>query len=111
VEIWVLETLSFLATRDIHMDLPQHNLYIAWLGNKSSCSVPHLLSSKVAGPICYGVDVVLLVGSYESVNCQQAVKFKALFSSYQKPKTFQDFQLHRILRHMHGVLNINKNKN
>jgi len=36
---------------------------------------------------------------------------KALFSSPQKPKTFQDSSSHRILRHMHGTLNIDKNKN
>ena len=36
---------------------------------------------------------------------------KALFSSLKKPKTFQVFPSHRILRHMHGALNIDKNKN
>jgi hypothetical protein len=35
----------------------------------------------------------------------------ALFSSPQKAKSFQDFPSHRILRHMHGVLNIDENKN
>jgi hypothetical protein len=32
-------------------------------------------------------------------------------ASLQKPKSFQDFPSHRILRHMHGVLNIDENKN
>jgi len=35
----------------------------------------------------------------------------ALFSSCQKPKSFQDFPSHRILRHIHEILNIDKNKN
>ena len=35
----------------------------------------------------------------------------SLFSSPQKPKTFQDSLSHRILRHMHAVLNIDENKN
>jgi len=34
--------------------------------------------------------------------------YQALFSSYQKPKSFQDFSSHRILRHMHEALNIDK---
>jgi len=29
----------------------------------------------------------------------------------QKPKTFQNFQLHRILRHIYETLNIDGNKN
>ena len=36
---------------------------------------------------------------------------KALFSSPQNPKSFQDSLSHRILRHMHEALNIDKNKN
>jgi hypothetical protein len=36
---------------------------------------------------------------------------KALFTSTQKPKNFQDFSSHRIFRHMNGVLNIDENKN
>jgi len=35
----------------------------------------------------------------------------ALFSSPQKPKFFQDFSSHRILGHMHEVLDIDENKN
>jgi len=35
----------------------------------------------------------------------------ALFSFLKKPKTFQDSPSHRILRHMHDTLNIDKNKN
>jgi len=35
---------------------------------------------------------------------------RALFSSPQTPKTFQDSMSHRILRHMHGALNIDKTK-
>jgi len=35
----------------------------------------------------------------------------ALFSSPQKAKSFQDSPSHRILHHMHRVLNINENKN
>ena len=35
----------------------------------------------------------------------------ALFSSPQKPKTFQDFSSYQILRYMHGALNIDENKN
>ena len=34
----------------------------------------------------------------------------ALFTSTQKPKIFQDSPSHRIFRHMHGVLNIDENK-
>jgi hypothetical protein len=37
--------------------------------------------------------------------------FKALFTSTQKRKIFQDSPSHRIFRHMHGVLNIDENKN
>jgi len=36
---------------------------------------------------------------------------KALFSSPQKPKSFQDSLSHRIFRHIHEVLNIDENKN
>jgi hypothetical protein len=36
---------------------------------------------------------------------------KALYSSHQKPKSFQDSPSHRILRHMHEALNIDENKN
>jgi len=32
----------------------------------------------------------------------------ASFSSSKKPKTFQDFSSHRILRHTHGTLNIDE---
>jgi len=38
-------------------------------------------------------------------------KSKALFSSPQKAKSFQDSPSHRILRHMHEALNIDKSKN
>jgi len=40
-----------------------------------------------------------------------SMDIKALFSSPQKTKTFQDSPSHRILRHMHGALNIDENKN
>ena len=33
-----------------------------------------------------------------------------MFNLPQKPIFFQDFMLHRILRHMHGALNIDENK-
>jgi len=36
---------------------------------------------------------------------------KALFSSLQNLKTFQDFSSHQILWYMHIALNIDKNKN
>jgi hypothetical protein len=36
---------------------------------------------------------------------------KALFTSNPKHKIFQDSSSHRIFRHMHGVLNIDENKN
>ena len=36
---------------------------------------------------------------------------KALFSSPKNLKNFQDFPSHRILRHMHGALNTDENKN
>jgi hypothetical protein len=36
---------------------------------------------------------------------------EALFSSPGKPKTFQNFPLYRILRHIHVALNIDENKN
>ena len=35
----------------------------------------------------------------------------ALFTSIIKPKIFQDSLSHRIFRRMHGVLNIDENKN
>ena len=35
----------------------------------------------------------------------------ALFSSTQKLKKFQDYLSYRILRHTHGALNIDENKN
>jgi len=35
----------------------------------------------------------------------------ALFSSPQKTKNFQDSPSYRILRHMHGALHIDENKN
>ena len=44
-------------------------------------------------------------------NSTSGLCYLGLFSSHQKPKTFQDSSSHRILRHMHGALNINKNKN
>jgi len=37
--------------------------------------------------------------------------FKALFSSQKILQNFSDFLSHRIFRHMHGVLNIDENKN
>jgi len=40
-----------------------------------------------------------------------SLRTKALFSSPQKSKTFQDFPSHRILRHMHEAQNIDENKN
>jgi hypothetical protein len=36
---------------------------------------------------------------------------KALFSSQKILQNFSDFPSHRIFRHMHEVLNIDKNKN
>jgi len=36
---------------------------------------------------------------------------RALFSSPQKAKSFQDFLSNQILRHMHRVLNKDENKN
>jgi len=39
------------------------------------------------------------------------VVLPALFSSSRKPKTFQDFSSHQILKHMHEALDINENKN
>ena len=36
---------------------------------------------------------------------------KALFTFNLKPKFFQDSPSYRIFRHMHGVLNIDENKN
>ena len=36
---------------------------------------------------------------------------QALFSSQKVPKNFQDFPSHRILRHIHETLDIDKNKN
>ena len=36
---------------------------------------------------------------------------KALFSSQKVLQNFSDFSSHRIFRRMHGVLNINENKN
>jgi len=36
---------------------------------------------------------------------------KALFTSTQKPKIFEDSPLHRIFRRMHRVLNVDENKN
>jgi len=41
----------------------------------------------------------------------ESILTKALFSSPQKPKTFQNFPSHRILWHMHRALNVDKNKN
>jgi len=41
---------------------------------------------------------------------RERAKIKALFSSPQKPKIFQDFLSHRTLRYIHGALNIHKNK-
>ena len=35
----------------------------------------------------------------------------ALFSSHKKPKTFQDYPSHRILRHMYRALNVDEDKN
>jgi len=40
-----------------------------------------------------------------------AFETRALFSSPQKPKSFQDSPSHRIFRHMHETLNIDENKN
>ena len=42
---------------------------------------------------------------------QEQIQNKALFTSYQKPKIFQDSPSHQIFRRMHGVLNIDENKN
>jgi len=39
------------------------------------------------------------------------VMIKALFRYIQKPKTLQDSPSHRILRHMHEILNVDKKNN
>ena len=39
------------------------------------------------------------------------INIKALFTSTQKPKNFQDSPSYRIFRCMHVVLNIDENKN
>ena len=50
--------------------------------------------------------------SFESENCTTSEKLsRALFSSPQKAKSFQDSPSHRILRDMHEALNINESKN
>jgi len=55
---------------------------------------------------------VLCVSSILSTTRKSALSCPsgALFSSLQKQKTFQDSLSHRILWHMHGALNIDKNK-
>jgi len=47
-----------------------------------------------------------IFSSYEDMKWDEA---KALFSSHQNPKSFQDSPSHRILRYMHESLNIDKN--
>jgi len=54
---------------------------------------------------------MLLVIVYPSFAFPRNKLAKALFTSTQKPKIFQNFPSHRIFRRMHGVLNINENKN
>jgi hypothetical protein len=55
----------------------------------------------------------LLLFELNTQNCTLGVRKRTwvLFTSYQKPKNFQDFPSHRIFRYMHGVLNIDENKN
>jgi len=47
----------------------------------------------------------------KTINMFSWFDHKALFTSTQNPKTFQDSPSHRIFRRMHEVLNINKIKN
>jgi len=47
----------------------------------------------------------------ETLSVQPFYFTQALFSSPQKLKTFQDSPSHRMLRHMHGTLNIVENEN
>ena len=51
------------------------------------------------------------ITSRQTPACYDVIANKSLFTSPRKIKTFQDFPSHRILWHMHGALNIDKNKN
>jgi len=73
-----------------------------------------------AYPVASSLTSCMLHGKQEHLSCLVALleaifyianDTKALFTSTQNPKTFQDSPSHQIFRHMHGVLNINKNKN
>ena len=44
-------------------------------------------------------------------NMKNLAKFFGMFTSTKKLKNFQDSPSHRIFRRMHGVLNVDKNKN
>jgi len=51
------------------------------------------------------------LGTKQGLNICNQTWPKALFSSPQKLKTFQDFPSRRILGHMHEALDIYENKN
>jgi hypothetical protein len=61
-------------------------------------------SPKGCSRHCSKIFEVVCVGSSTAVT-------EALFSSLQKPKSFQDSSSHRILWQMHETLNIDENKN
>jgi hypothetical protein len=50
---------------------------------------------------------------YKNTNCLSIIAAHTwnLFSSPRNSKSFQDSLSHRILRHIHEALNIDKNKN
>jgi len=51
---------------------------------------------------CYIIQKLFTSSTKEGIN-------NALFNSPQNPKVFQNFPLHRILKHMYRVLDIDKN--
>jgi hypothetical protein len=50
-------------------------------------------------------------GPAHSVGCRLSLSTGALFSFQKNLQNFSHFPSHRIFRRMHGVLNIDKNKN
>ena len=85
--------------------------------HKMSISVMHAVKSIFIQTVCISVPCTSLhfvlknLGKQNKICESKENTTKALFSSPWKPKTFQDFPSHQILKHMHAALDIDENKN
>jgi len=89
---------------------PSPILYSRWRGSRPCVCGRHAWNGVPPGQpaCCNGRPPRTPTGAPRETGRQS---YKALFSSPQKAKSFQDSPSHRILRHMHESLNIDESKN